>query len=199
VLSALSAVTDVKILSNPSLVVVDGKPATFQVGDQVPIQTGSLTSSIGGSVTNTFSYLDTGIILNILPRVNANGVVSLDVEQTISSVTTATSSTTTSATNPTISQRHVKSTIAVTDGQTVLLAGLVTDQRSGSRNGFPGLDQIEFLRDVLTSHDTAGDRRELIIFIKPQIIKNAFDAQQVSEEFRERLQSMQTRRGPFKP
>jgi general secretion pathway protein D len=196
VINALSAITDVKTLSNPSLVVVDGKPAIFQVGDQVPVQTNQVTSSIGAAVTTSVNYIDTGIILNILPRVNANGVVSLDVEQTISAAGATTAAT---VLTPTISQRRVKSTINVTDGQTVLLAGLITDSRNNGRSGIPGIDQIEFLRDILQTTTKLTNRSELIIFIKPQIIKNTFDAQQVSEEFRERLQTMQTRRGPYRP
>lgn len=199
VINALAQVTQTKVLSNPSLVVADGKPAVFQVGDQVPIQTGSVTSTVGGAVTNSFSYLDTGIILNVLPRVNANGVVSLEVDQQISSVTTPASTTSSSTTNPTIQQRRVKSYVSVTDGQTVLLAGLITDNRNTGRTGIPGLDQLVFLRDLLSTTSNTIGRSELIIFIKPQIIKNGFDAQQVSEEFRERLQTMQARRGVYKP
>jgi general secretion pathway protein D len=199
VISALQAVTQTKILSNPSLVVVDGKPATFQVGDELPVQTGSTTSTIGGAVTNSYSYLDTGIILSVVPRVNANGVVSLEVDQQISSCSANCTPTTTSSANPTIQQRRVKSYVSVTDGQTVLLAGLITDNRNTSRSGIPGLDQLVFLRDLLSTTSSTVGRQELIIFIRPQIIKNSFDAQQVSEEFRERLQSMQARRGVYKP
>ena len=76
-----------KILSNPSLVVVDNQPATLEVGDQVPITTGSATVlSANNAVVNTVDYKNTGIILHVQPRVNSNGNVLLDIEQEISSV-----------------------------------------------------------------------------------------------------------------
>ena len=87
ILDALHAITSVKVLSNPSLVVIDNQPAILQVGDQVPISTGSatvLTSS--NTIVNTIDYRDTGIILRVVPRVNVNGIVRLDIEQEISNV-----------------------------------------------------------------------------------------------------------------
>jgi general secretion pathway protein D len=82
ILDVLHAITSVKVLSNPSLVVIDNQPAILQVGDQVPISTGSatvLTSS--NTIVNTIDYRDTGIILRVVPRVNVNGIVRLHIEQ----------------------------------------------------------------------------------------------------------------------
>ena len=87
VISALHQYTDVKILSNPSLVVVDNESATLEVGDQVPVQTGSAAFvNSNGSVANTYDYKNTGIILHVRPRVNSNGTVLLNIEQEISAV-----------------------------------------------------------------------------------------------------------------
>ena len=125
VINALHNLTDVKILSNPSLVVVDNGEATLEVGDQVPITTGSATVlSANNAVVNTVDYKNTGIILHVQPRVNANGSVLLDIDQEISSVPQDTTSLT-----PTISDRKVSSEISVVSGQTVLLAGLIQDQQ----------------------------------------------------------------------
>ena len=188
-LQALSSITDVKILSSPNLVVLDRQPAVLQVGDQVPVLTRtaqSVDTALSPTV-NSVDYKDTGIILNVLPRVNANGVVTLDVEQQISAVT----STDTTTLTPTISQRRVRSEIAVANGQTVMLAGLISEKQSETRSGLPGLSSINFLNDILTSHGSARDRTEIIIFIRPQIIASSADAQQVTEEFQNRLTSMQ--------
>ncbi len=188
-LDALQSVTSVKILSSPSLVVLDRQPAVLQVGDQVPILTRtaqSVDTSTTAPIVNTVDYRDTGIILNVLPRVNANGIVSLDVEQEISAVTSTDDVTLT----PTISQRRVRSSVAVANGQTVMLAGLISDKQSASRSGIPGLSSIRFLNDILTSHDNAVNRTEIIIFIRPRIITTPVDAQQVTEEFHDRLLSM---------
>lgn len=192
VIDALSQVTDVKVLSSPSLVVGDRQPARLEVGDQVPVlsQQAVSTETAGAPVVNSVSYVNTGIILNVLPSVNANGIVSLQVQQEISSVTNPGSATNPNLT-PTISQRTVQSNVSVPSGQTVLLAGLIQDQRTETRSGLPGIGDIPVVSQLLTNHDSNIQRDELIIFIRPRIIHNSYDAQQVSEEFRDRLQSMQ--------
>lgn len=193
ILNALHAVTDVKVLSNPSLVVIDNQVATLQVGDEIPIQTGSATVLTGSNtIANTTDYRSTGIILRVVPRVNANGNVRLDVEQEISnpvnnSTSSTSSSTSTNSLTPTVSTRKVRSSIAVASGQTVLLAGLISDTQNRTRSGIPGLDQIPGLGDVLSQTEKTIKRTELIIFIRPQIIRDGADAHFVAEELRTKL------------
>ncbi|WP_395696676.1 type II secretion system secretin GspD [Methylocella sp.] len=183
IINALHQYTDVKVLSNPSLVVVDNQVATLQVGDEIPIQTGSATVlSANNAVVNTIDYKNTGIILRVQPRVNFNGNVSLDVEQEISNQAG------TSTLGPTFSQRKVKSSILVASGQTVLLAGLISDGVNGTRAGIPGADQIPVLGNIFTnSANRLVGRTELIIFIRPQIIRDGVDASFVAEELRSKM------------
>jgi len=184
ILDALHAVTDVKVLSNPSLVVIDNQVATLQVGDEVPVSTGSATVlTTNNTVVNTIDYRATGIILRVVPRINANGNVRLDIEQEISNVPAASANSQT----PTISQRKVHSSISVASGQTVLLAGLISEQQSGGRSGVPILDQIPGLGEAFSHTNKAITRTELIIFIRPQIIRDSVDAHFVAEELRTKL------------
>jgi general secretion pathway protein D len=184
ILDALHSVTSVKVLSNPSLVVVNNQPATLQVGDVVPISTGSATVlTTNNTVVNTIDYLNTGIILRVSPRINVNGNVRLDVEQEISNVSPATAASLT----PTVSERKVKSSISVATGQTVLLAGLISEQQNGTRNGIPLLDEIPGIGDGFSYQDKKKTRTELIIFIRPQIIRDGTDAHFVAEELRSKL------------
>lgn len=194
ILSALHAVTDVKVLSNPSLVVIDNQVATLQVGDEIPIQTGSATVLTGSNtIANTTDYRSTGIMLRVMPRINANGNVRLDIEQEISnpvggsSTSSSSSSTSTNSLTPTVSTRKVQSSVAVASGQTVLLAGLISDTQNRNRNGIPGLDQIPGVGDVFSQTDISVKRTELIIFIRPQIIRDGADAHFVAEELRTKL------------
>lgn len=184
IINALHQYTDVKVLSNPSLVVVDNQAATLQVGQQVPIQTGSATVlSANNAVVNTIDYKDTGIILRVQPRVNFNGNVSLEIEQEISAQVAATTTL-----GPTFTQRKVKSSINVASGQTVLLAGLIQDQQGGGKQGIPGLDQIPVLGNAFNSNaNNQVQRTELIIFIRPQVIHDGVDASFVAEELRAKL------------
>jgi general secretion pathway protein D len=187
ILDALHNITDVKVLSNPSLVVLDNQAATLQVGDQVPFSTGTATVlTANNTVVNTIDYKNTGIILRVLPRANANGNVVLDIEQEISSVSPATAA---GSLTPTISQRRVKSSIAVASGQTVLLAGLITETENKQRQGIPGLDSIPGLGDAFSHQTTSRARTELILFIRPTVIRDAVDAHVIAEEMRTKMNS----------
>ena len=182
ILDALRNATDVKVLSNPSIVVLDNQVATLQVGDQIPVTTGTATVlNSANQVVSTIDYRNTGIILRVVPRINSNGNIVLDIEQEISNVTTPGSLT------PTVSQRRVKSSIAVATGQTVLLAGLISETRNRGRQGLPFLDKLPLLDEALSSNRNTVQRTELIIFIRPQIIRDSVDAQYVAEQLRTKL------------
>jgi general secretion pathway protein D len=184
ILSALHSVTDVKVLSNPSLVVLDNQTATLQVGDQVPITTGTANVlTANNTVVSTIDYRNTGIILRVVPRVSAGGNVIIDIEQESSSVTPGSASSLT----PTISDRHVKSSVSVASGQTVLLAGLISDEVDRTRQGIPVLDKIPGIGDLFSQQTGTKVRTELIIFIRPTIIHDAVDAHMVAEELRSKL------------
>ncbi len=188
ILDALHTITTVKVLQNPSLVVVNNQAATLQVGNSVPISTGSANvlnsaTSTSNTIVNTIDYRNTGIILRVSPRINVNGNVRLDVEQEISNVSPQTATSLT----PTVAERKVKSSISVANGQTVLLAGLISEQQNLNRNGIPGLDQIPGLGDAFSHQDKTVARTELIIFIRPQIIRDSLDAHFVAEEIRSKL------------
>jgi general secretion pathway protein D len=181
VINALSAITDVKILSNPSLVVVDNGDASLEVGDQVPISTGSANVlSANNAVVNTIDYKNTGVILHVQPHVNYNGSVMLDIDQLVSQPTGPTLT-------PTISTREVKSTISVISGQTVLLAGMIQDNVTKSRDGIPILGQLPYVGAAFGTTGKSQVRTELIMFIRPQIIRDGADAAMIAEELRSKM------------
>jgi general secretion pathway protein D len=154
----------------------------------VPITTSSATvlANSATPIVNTIQMRNTGVILKVLPHVHANGSVQLEVDQEISNIVNPDQQTLT----PTIAQRRVHSTVSVTSGQTVLLAGLISERNQKSQSGIPGLREIKFLGDVFGSTSNTKTRSEIIIFIKTQVIRNGVDASAVTEEFRDRLQSM---------
>jgi general secretion pathway protein D len=193
ILSALSTLTTVKVLSAPSLVVADNQPAILEVGDQVPISTGSATVlSTSNTVVNTITLHNTGIILKVLPHVHPNGSIELEIEQEISNVVNSGSSGQTLT--PTISQRRIHSTIGTSSGQTVLLGGLIKEDDERTVAGIPGLNEIKYLGDLLSQKSDSKSRSEIIVFVTTKLVRNSHDAQVVAEEFRERLDSM--RRSP---
>jgi general secretion pathway protein D len=190
ILTALHSVTDVKILSTPSLVVVDNQFASLLVGDQIPITTRTAQSVDvpTAPIVNSIDYRNTGVILRVAPRINVNGNVMLDIEQEISSVApTATADTLT----PTVSQRMVKSSISVASGQTVLLGGLIAERQDRGSSGIPILDRAPGVLSALFSNKSGSmQRTELVIFIRPKIIRNGNDARRVADELRDKLINM---------
>jgi len=193
ILNALSTLTDVKVLSSPSIVAMDNQPALLQVGDEVPITTSTATllNSATTPTVNTIEMRNTGVILKVLPQVNANGAIQLEIDQEISNVVNPDQQTLT----PTISQRRVHSSVAVTSGQTVLLAGLISEREQKTKAGIPGLQNIKFLGDLLGNTSATKQRSEIIIFIRTRLMRNSIDASAVTEEFRERLQLMRSSGG----
>ena len=195
ILNALTTITDVKVLSSPSIVAMDNQPALLQVGDEVPITTSTATllqglTSSTAPVVNTIEMRNTGVILKVLPHVNANGSIQLEIDQEISNVVNPDQQTLT----PTIAQRRVHSAVSVTSGQTVLLAGLISEREQNSRAGIPGLRDIKFLGDLFGNTNGTKQRSEIIIFIRTRLMRNSIDASSVTEEFRERLQAMRSSR-----
>jgi general secretion pathway protein D len=186
ILSALQEVTDVNVLSSPSLVVIDNQVATLQVGDQIPVvtRTAQAVDVPTAPAVNSIDYRNTGIILRVVPRVSSNGNVLLDIEQEISSVAKGANANTLT---PTVSQRKVKSSISVASGQTVLLGGLMSEQQDRGRSGIPVLDQVPGLGELFTRNSGNVSRTELIIFIRPQIMRDSVDAARVAEELRGKM------------
>jgi|SRR5579872_5422978 general secretion pathway protein D len=202
ILSALSSLTSVKVLSAPSLVVSDNQPAFLQVGNSIPIQTGSanvLSTITSGSNTvfNTTTYQDTGVILKVWPHIHANGEVQLEIDQEVSGVVGGIPATGTSNLTPTLSQRRVHSTVSVDDGQTVLLGGLISDEDDRTQNGIPGLRQIRGIGDLFGTTNNSKMRSEIIVFVRPRLIQDGIDAQSVAEEFRAKLNTMHTTNANF--
>jgi general secretion pathway protein D len=192
VLNALKSITDVRVISSPALVVLDNQTATLQVGDEVPITTQQATDVTvpNAPIVSSVQMLDTGVILKVTPRVNANGVVNLDVTQEVSAVqpqVAADTGQSAATLTPTISKRKVQSSIAVASGQTVLLAGMISSQDSKEKQGIPILSDIKTLGNLFSTTNNSSNRTELIVFIRPQIIRNGVDAQLVAEELRSKL------------
>ena len=197
VLNLLSSITDVHVVSAPELLVLDHQSASLLVGNEIPIPTAQIQSTItsGAPIVNTVQYVDTGVILKVSPRVNASGLVTLDISQEVSSVPNSTSAAA-STLGPTITQRRIQSTITVQDGETVALGGLIQDTHNLTRNGLPLLSDVPVLGALFRSTDRSVARTELLVLLEPKVLHNATDARAATEELRSRLHSLQDTEGP---
>ena len=186
VLNALSTITDVNVVSSPTLMVLENKKATLQVGDEVPISTQQAigVQVQGAPIVNSVSFRSTGVILGITPRVSDDGNVLLEIEQEVSDAVATTSSTIDS---PTIQQRRVKTTVSVRDGESIVLAGFMQDRSSRGRDQVPLLGDIPFLGNAFKNKNDTIKRTELVIAITPHVIKNSQQLQGITADFRDKL------------
>jgi general secretion pathway protein D len=189
-ISALQNVTTVNVLSSPELLVLDNQPARLLVGELVPYLTQSSQSTItsGSPVINSVDYRQTGVIMEVTPRVNSGGLVTLDVSQEVSEVENTTSTSANSQINsPTFSDRSVVSRVVVQDGQTVGLAGLIQESRTVGNSGIPWLKDIPVLGLLAGTQSNSRTRTELLILITPHVVRDQRDAQALTEDLREQL------------
>ena len=186
VLQALSTLTTLRVLSSPNLLVLNNGTARLQVGDQVPIATQSSTGNLapGAPTVNSINYKDTGVILNVTPRVNASGLVLLDISEEVSQ---AGSTSTSSLNSPTISQRRVTSSLAVKDGQTIALAGLITDSRSNTKSGLPWLQELPIIGWLFGVRQDLVKRTELLVLITPHVIRDRDEGDAITAELQRKL------------
>ena len=187
-LNLLATDSRVKVISSPHIMVTDNQTAKIQVGDRVPIT--SQTQSVLGSTTGliaSIQYIDTGILLTVTPRINAGGQVTMDINQEVSA---ASITTTSSINSPTISKRAVKTTVVVKSGETMVLGGLITENKTVASSGLPYLSKIPFVGGLFGAQTFANNRTELVLLITPRLVANNQQARDVSEEFRKRLSGL---------
>jgi general secretion pathway protein D len=188
IIKALADVTKLKVLSSPQLLVLDNEPARLQVGQQVPVLTGTATSTLtaGAPIVNSVDYHSTGVILQVTPRVNSGGLVTLDIAQEVSDVA-PTPATNTVTGSPTFDDRVVRTRVAVQDGQTVGMAGLIRDNLSEENNGIPFLKDIPVLGTFFSSQSNSRNRTELLVLITPHVVHDQRDARALTEDLRSQL------------
>lgn len=186
ILNAVSGVTDVNVISSPTLMVLDNKTAELQVGDQVPIATQSAVSVVnpGAPIVNSIELKDTGVILRVTPRVNDSGRVILEIEQEVSDVV---STTTSGIDSPTIQQRKIKTTVVVNDGDSLALGGLIQKRHSDGRTKVPIVGDIPLVGTLFREKTDTVRRTELLILITPRVVRDLLEAQEVTREFRRQL------------
>ncbi len=185
-INALNSVTDVNVVSSPSLMVVDNQEARLQIGDEVPIATQQVrdTTNPDAPVVNTISFRDTGIILTVKPRVNKSGQVVLDIEQEVSTVSNTTTS---GIDSPTISTRKIETSVVVTDGETIALGGLIEEDRNETNSKVPIAGDVPVIGSLFRNRKDKVAKTELLVLITPRVVRNGQESRQVTAELRHRL------------
>jgi len=188
-LNTLASVTDVTVLSAPSIVVLNNQSANLQVGDEVPIVTQQAQGTTDGNapLVSTLQLRETGIILEVKPRINASDIVVLEVTQEVSDVVPTTTS---GIDSPTIQQRRFTSTVQVRDKGTVALGGLIRETYTDNSSGVPILKDIPLIGNAFRSRNVTKRRTELIVFLTPHIIRTENDEQVAFRHLRRKMHNL---------
>jgi general secretion pathway protein D len=176
--------------------VLNNQQAKINVGDQIPIQTSSLTNAVSSNgissdTTNNglaqasqIQYKDTGVTLDVKPRVNANGMVILEIHQIVSSVKETSVGVTSSAT---IEKQEIESNVAVKDGETIALGGLIKEDNTANKSGIPFLYELPWIGPLFGNTTYKKNRKELVVLITPRVVASKQDSRDISNEFKRKL------------
>ncbi len=189
VLNAVAGDSRLNVLSSPSLMVLDNHTATIRVGDQVPIRTSETTntSSSDLNTTSQIQYRDTGVTLEVTPRVNAGGMVIMDITQRVDDVDQTDTS---GIDSPTIIQREITTSVAVQSGETIVLGGLIRENEQSADRGVPFLKNIPIIGFLFRSEEEIKTKTELVVMIKPVAIASSNEARRVTEDYRKKMQGV---------
>ena len=184
-ISALATDNRAKILSSPSVLATDNRPARIQVGREIPVLSSQSQSVVGDSpIVNSVQYRNTGVILTIIPQVNSQGLVHLQVKQEVSDVGAPSFGNTNS---PSFTTRDAETTAVVQDGDTLAIGGIISDTTRRDRSGVPYLMDLPVLGRLFGTTNDTTDRTELVMLITPHVVRNRDEAQQVTEGFKEKI------------
>jgi general secretion pathway protein D len=185
-LHALETNGRTQVLSAPSLVVMNNQQAQIQVGDNIPISQTTVNTNVSNTTLSSVEYVQTGVILDVVPRINPGGLVYMDIQQQVSDADNSAASDNNG--NPRISTRSVSTHVAVQSGQTVLLGGLIKQDNSDTVSSVPYLGRVPGLRWLFGNTSKSKKRTELIVLITPRVVTSNSQARQVTDDYRQQLQ-----------
>lgn len=185
VLNTLAEKSLINVISTPSVLVLDNHTAAIHVGDQQPIQSQSTVTN-GGNVQNSITYKDTGVKLQVTPSVNDGGLVTLDIDQSVTDVGPVDAATR----QRSFLERNVSSRVAIRSGDSVVLGGLIRDNETEGKSGVPLLMDIPVVGALFSTTTQASTRTELLIFITPRVMEGDEDLRDLNREMRSRMRGL---------
>jgi general secretion pathway protein D len=185
-LHLLDTYGNTKVISNPHLSALDNQKATIKVGNRIPIQQQTIVGGTTNAVTTTAQYIDTGVLLQVTPHINAGGLVTLEVDAEVS--TPGTTSDPTVA--PPINTRSVQTLLAVPTGQTMVMGGLISEDNENSSKGLPLVSRIPILGGLFGDQTLTNNRTELVLFITPRVVENEADVVRIIDDLRRKMDQL---------
>jgi general secretion pathway protein D len=189
-LMAQASQDNINVISSPSLMVLNNQKAKINVGAKVPIASGTISvpSGVGLSTSNSITMVETGVTLEVTPRVNANGMVIMKLKQIVSvPVTTTVLTAGTQTTSTSINMKVIESNVAVLDGETIVLGGLIADQVDNTKSGIPWLYELPLIGSLFGTMEKKNTKTELVVLITPRVVASKQDSRVISNEFKRKL------------
>lgn len=183
-LNALAEKSKLRVLSNPTVLVLDNHNATIQVGKQQPVK--SATSSTGTLVTESITYKDTGVMLSVTPSVNAGGLITMDIVQQVTDVGEIDLATS----QRNFLTRQIQSRVAVRSGEPIVLGGMIRENETNGTTGVPLLSDLPILGALFGKNSNASERTELLVLITPRALEDDDQLRSASAELKQRMRSM---------
>jgi len=180
-LHAIAEDNDVTLLARPTILATNNKEGTIHVGQSVPVNMGT-TIGVGGTAMTNINYQNVGIELTITPQINDDGFITMDIEQSLSSVEEGSTGV---ADNPVFTDQKIVTSVVVADQATITLGGLIQEDDSDQQSGIPGLIRIPVVGRLFSYTDQRRVRRELFVILRPQIIQGDVRDDPVLREFRD--------------
>lgn len=185
-LRLLDSYGNTKVISNPHVAALDNQKATIKVGNRIPINQETIVGTTTNVVTTTASYIDTGVLVQVTPHINAGGLVTLDVQAEVSNAGTPAIV----GGAPPINTRSVQTFVAVPTGETMVMGGLITDDNGTTSTGLPLLSRIPVIGGLFGDQSIKKNRVELVLFVTPKVMESEYDTRGVIDDLRRRMERL---------
>ncbi len=184
-LSLLGTASNTKIVANPHVAALDNQRSTIKVGDRIPISQQTIVGGTTNAVTTTSQYIDTGVLVAVTPRINAGGLVTLDIQAEVSNPGDANP-----GDAPPINTRSLQSIVAVQSGETLIMGGLIRDTKTQGSEGIPLLSKIPGLGGLFGQQEIKDQRSELVLFVTPRVVETSGDMRGIVDDLRRRMERL---------
>ena len=187
---ALATRNKIKIISSPQLLVTSNTEAKIQIGDDVPLITGSVSSSesVAGQVTNTYNYRETGIIMTMTPQVTSSDLISLEIKQEVSEPVTNTIST--ARDTPVIQKREIETSMTIANGKTMIMGGMIQEKLSDDLNSIPIISDIPILGRLFGNTDQSTSRTEMLVLVTGYIVDEKGKVEDMIKRYNEAVKAL---------
>ena len=185
-LHLLDSYGDTKVIANPHLAALDNQKATIKAGDKIPINQQSIVGSTTNVVTTTSQYIDTGVLMQVTPHINQGGLVTLDIQVEVSDPGAVKNP----GDAPPINTRSIQTMVNVQSGQTMVMGGLIGENKQNTSKGLPLLSRIPVIGGLFGDQTLTNNRTELVMFVTPRVVESELDLKAVVEDLRRRMEKI---------